>query len=237
MICYWCRACEELWHAVSPFVSAQDNTNALRDADPNPERLAEAAALRDSRPTEAFRQFVEMAADGSVWSMLNVAIAYERGDWVPCNESRAEYWYRRAWKGGSDAAMLRLAELMLRSGRLDEAETILAPAVAASVPVALRLLADIRLHAPRTPPGVVQGGALLERAVALGDFGAGLKLARLMARGRFGLRHIPAGIRRFAELVDRLEAAKNVADIQKVDRPMKSNRSKMPRQLHASLGT
>lgn len=201
------KAQADLWDSVSPFVSAQKNTVALADADPRPERLAEAANLRDSRPTEAFRRFVEMAADGSVWSMLNVATAYERGDWVLRNPSRAEYWYRRAWKGGSEAAMLRLIELLTLNGRTEEAEAILAPAVAEGGPMALRLLGDIRLRAPRVPTDVAEGRALLERAFTLGDVGAGLELSRHMARGRFGLRYVPAGIRRFADLVERLRPA------------------------------
>ena len=171
------------------------NNGDLFNADADVTRLRQAFEMWRSNPVEAFTGFLVLAEGGSVWSMIQVGVAYESGRGVPLDRIRAEEWYRKAYEQGSDLGLVRAGYLTFKRGDIAEAKTILSVGVSRGLTPAMRYLAWMELRLSKKEDARGRARALYEQAIASGDLAARMLFARSMVRGRFGLRAIPAGIR------------------------------------------
>jgi TPR repeat protein len=159
-------------------------------------RLREIYELSQSRPSEAFTQFLVLAEAGSVWSIIQIGHAYEVGRGVPADRVRAEHWYMKAYERGSDYGLLRGSILAVRRGDIAKARAMLEEGVARELVRAMTYLAWLELKLSRGEQARLRARKLYEQAIASGDFDARMSFARAMAYGQFGLRAIPTGIRK-----------------------------------------
>jgi TPR repeat protein len=174
---------------------AQANDQDVQAGDPAFDALAEADTLWRRDPDAGFARLSELAAGGSVWAMMLTGWAYESGKGIAGDLGKAEQWYRLAFEGGSQQALLRLGRLYEERGDLPASENVYRVGVTADWGPAMYYLAVVELRQPLSPARLEEARALLERAAARGDLGAGMTLARLWTRGWFGLRGIPTGLR------------------------------------------
>ena len=138
--------------------------------------------------------------------MLQVGYAYELGRGAPRDLARAEDWYLKASEHGSDQGLLQAGYWAFRNGDLCKARAIYGVGVARGLTPAMRGLAWMELKAARTEQARSRARALYEQAIVLGDFSARLTFAQAMARGRFGLRLVPTGIRHIFALAKETSA-------------------------------
>lgn len=206
MKCIVCRLCQSLNEALSRKFERDlwERTN-YRDVwtrEQDKERLRHARALEENNPVEACREFNEMAEGGSAWAMQELGWAYRTGAGVSCDLAASIYWYDRAVAAGSDWALFGLGEAYLAAGELKKAERVYRIGIARDLPQAMTGMARVCMKRSAGAPDWEEARALLERAIALGDLQAKQCLARLLIRGRFGLRAIPAGFRLARGLYD-----------------------------------
>lgn len=164
-------------------------------------RLAEKAlAAQDSDPEAAFRMHLEAADAGSVWAMEVVASCYHRGTAAEADFIRAQDYYYRALCGGSWMATIGYARLLAGQGYFEQCEEVLEDGVQNDFIPAYFWLAWYRYRRNQTAETCREIRPLLEVAAGRGHPEAELMLARLMARGRLGLRDIPKGLGRLLEM-------------------------------------
>ena len=185
---------------------AHTNDQAIIDAEVYWDRVSEALTLRDSDPERAFDLLLRLAEQGSVYSMLAVAWRYRNGGGVTPDVAKAEYWYRRAYNGGSETALLGYAILLERRGAHELCEKAYrAGADRGWAPASYRL-AEFLLKRRKGRETIREALALLERAAQQECPGAQYILAHLMARGRFGVWNIRRGMRLMRAYWRRLDA-------------------------------
>lgn len=95
----------------------------------------------------------------------------------------------------AEANSTRLREIA-QLAHSNPAEAILEAGVARGLTTAMTYLAWMELTLSRTEESRSRARSLYERAIAFGDLYAQMSFARAMTLDRFGLRAIPAGIRR-----------------------------------------
>jgi TPR repeat protein len=175
---------------------AQANDAEIWDSDPNKDELVRAQELAKAGDQGgAFRIWHALAERGSVWSMLEVARCYRRGVSVPSDATRAEDWCRRAFEAGSQRALLWYGGMLVSRGDIDRGEAIFRVGASQDWAPAIYWLAWCQLQRSNERSTYLSVRPLLERAAAAGNPRARQALAWWMARGRFGLSVIPAGLR------------------------------------------
>jgi hypothetical protein len=174
---------------------AQSNDREVVDADPNRDELAATLDLWKSDPVTVLPRLSALAAAGSVWGMLILGYALQYGEGGTVDLALAEYWYRRAGARGCQNAQLRLGWLLEQRGEFAECEKLYAAGAADGWTPAMYYLAKAKLRLKRSRADMQEARDLLAEAAALGDLGAEKDLAELSARGCFGLRKIPGGLR------------------------------------------
>jgi TPR repeat protein len=211
MKCILCKICEAANAAVHrsrlDWADTQINKMALWEDEADQERILHAHSLLKTDPAQSFKEYLALAEQGSVWSMVPVGTNFETGQGALQNLAQAEAWYRRAYERGSDYGLLRLGQLYLRSKRYAEAEVVFRTGVERGFAPAMFPLAWAYSKSAHWPQKREEALMLLERASAAGDLSARRFLGTAMARGWFGLRHIPSGLRlssRVAEDVTKL---------------------------------
>ncbi|NML04721.1 sel1 repeat family protein [Sphingomonas sp. G-3-2-10] len=177
------------------------------DSDINRERIARARALEETQPEAAFRLLCEAADAGSAWAMEQVGDRLETGRGTAVDVDRALDYYNRAIGAGSWTATLEVARLLVGLERFDEAEAMLEQGLAGGFVPSSFWLAWYRYKRSPTLATGRDVRPLLSHAADQGHPGAKLILARWMARGRFGVREIPAGCRRLLWLSREIQAA------------------------------
>jgi len=175
--------------------TAQVDDQELWKKDPHANKAAKAFALHDIDWPRAFPMLLDLAQRGSVWSMTRVAYCYFRGLGVSPDLVEAENWYRRAYEAGSQRALLDYGRLLARRGEFVRREAVYRAGAARDWAPASYLLARLLIERSNTPKAYLEARPLLERAAVQGSPAAKWWLARYMARGRFGIREIPRGIR------------------------------------------
>jgi len=73
------------------------------------------------RMRPAFRLFLAAAKAGIVPAFRTVGQFYDRGDGVKANQEAALYWYRRAYRHGSESAANNIGCIWLDRGKLSRA--------------------------------------------------------------------------------------------------------------------
>lgn len=181
------------------------NTDSLFEADANPVRLREIAELQQSNPTQAFAEFLRLAENGSVWSMIQVGYAYATGEGVRVDRVQAEKWYLAAHNKGSDYGLLQAGILAIRRHDTTQARALFSEGITRDLPRAKTYLAWVEREFGSRKEACI----LYEQAIASSDLLAEIGFARARAFGRFGFGAIPNGIRdlikaklKFVALVD-----------------------------------
>lgn len=189
---------------------AQANDREIWDRESEKDRIKEAADVRRINPVASFELLSELAERGSLWSMLRVASAYEDGIGVARNPVAAEEWYRRAYEGGSERALLCYARLLGLRGDLSKCEEVYSVGAARDFAPALYWLARNRLRRFPNRRTRLEVRPLLERATAKGSLNAQKLLARKMLGGQFGLREIPRGLQLTLDVFRKLAVIANI---------------------------
>jgi TPR repeat protein len=206
MGCILCKVCKANLDALNEkllkWLEAQTNSVAIMEREADPAAIYQAHELSQTDPAEAFRQYLALAEQGSVWSMAMVGHRFEHGTGTAPDLAEAEKWYFRAYQGGSDYGLIWLGHLYQDSNRYEMAQEVWRSGVARGFVPAMVRLASCYRHLPDWPQRRDEAMALLERGSAAGDLSARMLLAAGMTRGWFGLRHIPDGIRRMFRNLD-----------------------------------
>jgi TPR repeat protein len=174
---------------------AQLNDWALLEADPHKEDSKAAARLIDDAPTDAFQRLLDLANRGSAYSMTYVAWCYASGTGVTKDRDQAQAWYRHAFDGGSDRGLLEYGAYLVSMGQDDAAETVYEAGWRRGFVPAVYRLIRLRLRPTLPLAKRLAWKPSLEWAAEAGHPAARYLLSRYLARGLFGIRGIPRGLK------------------------------------------
>jgi tetratricopeptide (TPR) repeat protein len=201
MKCILCKMCEAGKATINrkglAWLRAQENVREMWDREPEEvqERIRYAYGLFASDPVRYFQECLTLAESGSMWSANCLGAAFGLGVGTKRDLDQAEKWYRRAYEGGSDDALLQLGALYSRSRQYAKAAEVYRTGVERNWAPAMYRLAWVYSKCPGWRARRDEARTLLERAAVAGDISAKNFLAGLMARGRFGVRRVPDGFR------------------------------------------
>jgi TPR repeat protein len=208
MKCILCKMCETAKAAVRrkwrAWSDMQMNNMEIWDRETERKRIEYAHSLWKTDPAQCFKEYLALSEAGSLWSAICVGAAFENGIGSPPDLVQAEKWYRRAYEGGSDDALLRLGALYLRSREYAKAEEVYRAGIERNLAPAMHDLAWIYWKSCDWRSRRDEARTLLERGSAAGDIFAKRFLASALARGGFGLRHIPEGFRLMFSVADEM---------------------------------
>ncbi len=189
--------CSPMWRELGEwehaYLSAIDGFGEEPDA--SAQLVDSAFDLRDRDPEGALALFQEAAAAGSASAIEMVGWHHEVGEILELDLGAAERSYHQAICAGSWSATLRYAKLLARRGDVAECENVLRDGVELDFVPAFFWLAWYRYKWVPTRATARDIRPLLERAEGRGHPIARKFLAGLMLRGKFGIRHIPDGLR------------------------------------------
>jgi len=200
MKCMLCKICETgqaiFNEKFLAWLDAQTNSVAIMESEADPASIYQAHDLLKTDPAESFRQYLALAESGSIWSMATVGNMLKNGKGTARDLAQAEKWYRCAYEAGSDYGLIWLGHLYQELKQYKTAQEVLRTEVQRGlVPAMVRVASSYR-SSPDWSQRRAEALALLQRGSAAGDLSARRYLAVGMARGWFGLRQIPDGIRR-----------------------------------------
>jgi TPR repeat protein len=208
MKCILCKMCETAHAAVDArlraWLNKHMNSVAIWERETDQERISHAHSLVMTDPIHAFKEYLALAEQGSVWGMANVGTLFQRGIGTPADLTQAEKWYRRAYEGGSDYGLIWLGQLYANSHQYAKAEEVFRMGVERGCVPAMLRLAWVYSKSPDWRQKHGDALTLLEQASAADDLSAKGFLANAMARGWFGLRCIPEGIRLIFRVSDEM---------------------------------
>jgi len=176
----------------------------------NRELIEQAYARFKTDPAASFRLYLEAAEAGSAWAMEEVALQYATGTAVAADLEKAQEYYARAIGAGSWRATLQYARFLAEHDRHDECESVLEDGVASDFVPACFWLARLRYERCQSRKLCREIRPMLEHAAGKGHPEAQVLLGRLMVRGKFGLREIPAGIKLAVQMA--FEAARDAQE-------------------------
>lgn len=184
---------ERVWEMSKAWDSAHSNKWEILERETDRDALMQAFDLHASDPQAAYRLWLDLAEQGSVWSMFEVAMGYlgERG--VASDPGEAERWFRRGLEAGDQRAMMQCVRMAAASGDYAAAEAILQGGVDQGWAPAMFWLAWYRHKQSGSRETIRSIRPLLEAAALQGHPAARMMLGRFMAKGKFGILHIPAG--------------------------------------------
>jgi TPR repeat protein len=154
----------------------------------------------NSNPLEGIRELRELAAQGSLMSMVYIGYAHQRGKGLKKDLAEAERWYRRAYEKGSLEGLRHLGIVLTEMERTDDAEAVFLEGVSKDYSPVMHRLAKIYL-ASHQPERWKKAIPVLERGTQLGHVFAKRTLAGLLLTGRLGLGQVPRGMKLFAESI------------------------------------
>lgn len=199
-------AINDIWHQTYAWEEAHSNSPKLWAKEPDPDGAEQAYALLEADPSLGFQKYLQLAEQGSIWSMIAVAKLYRDGIGVERDVEQAGEWFRRAISSGSWIATRNYAQLLADRGDLAASENVLVDGVAKNWTPAFFWLAWYR-HKRKGLKNYQEIKSLLEHAAKQGHPYAQLMLASLMMRGKFGFRSIVAGYRMSRELPTKIGLA------------------------------
>lgn len=98
------------WRRSTEWDRNHANSKELAEREADMDRVYEAFELAEAGDfSSALRLWTELAERGSVWSMIEVGRCHQFGRGVVRDPDEAEAWFRRAFAGGSQIAMLKCA--------------------------------------------------------------------------------------------------------------------------------
>jgi TPR repeat protein len=239
MKCIFCKICEERLAIFNrkyfDWLEAQSNSVALMEREADPQLIYQAHALQESDPAACLKQYLELAEAGSVWSMGTAGYMLKNGTGIARDLVQAEEWYLRAYRAGSDYALIWLGHLYLESNRLEKATEVFRAGVDRGFAPAMYYLAWSYWKSGDWPQKRDDAMSLLQRGAAAGDLVAQRFLVSSMLRGRFGLRRVPAGFRLLSEIAN--DEAKIIEDDQRTTKGVGNKPLGFFRRLAASFWT
>jgi TPR repeat protein len=216
MKCIFCKICEERLAIFNrkyfDWLEAQSNSVALMEREADPQLIYQAYALQESDPAACLKQYLALAEAGSVWSMGTAGHMLKNGTGIARDLVQAEEWYLRAYRAGSDYALIWLGQLYLESNRLEKATEVFRTGVDRGFAPAMFYLAWSYWKSGDWLQKRSEAMSLLQRGAAAGDLTAQRFLVSSMLRGRFGLQHVPAGFRLLSKVAN--DEAKIIEDDQ-----------------------
>lgn len=171
------------------------NTAELSGREFDADRLWRAFDLYDGGDfSAAFQIWSELADQGSVWSMIELGRCYQNGRGVERDVAEAERWYKRAFAGGSQIAMLKCAQAAAWRQDYTACEAILQVGVNQDWTPAIFWLAWYRHKQSESRETYRSILPMLRKAAERGHPAARMYLASFMVRGRFGRLRVPLGM-------------------------------------------
>ncbi|MGQ0593582.1 MAG: tetratricopeptide repeat protein [Gammaproteobacteria bacterium] len=161
--------------------------------EPDLTRLNEAYGLLETDPTCAVKELQSLAELGSLYSMLYLGWAYQKGTGTRVDTKQAEIWFRRAYQKGSKLAIYYLGHLYLQQQEHSKAHEVFAAGVSMDYAPAIYCLGQMYVDGAGVSQQPDKARALLERATALGHVFAKRSLAKLLISGQFGFFNIFRG--------------------------------------------
>jgi TPR repeat protein len=198
--CLFCESCcKDFWQRSSDWERTHSNENELCAGESDEARalVAQASSLSDSDPAAALQLYKKAADAGSVWAMEMAGRYYDIGKGVPADFGHAQEYYYRALCAGSWMATIKYARLLERHGYHDYWPNVLEDGVRADFIPAFYWLAWFRYKHAKNAGERRAVRPLLEHAAAAGHPGAEVLLIRSLLLGRFGIRGVVEGIRRY----------------------------------------
>lgn len=209
MACKLCaRLRAHLWEKTDAWERAYASESAPWSDDPveTLERIEQAYAVQNTDRAAAFRLFLEAAEAGSAWALGVVAWRYWTGTDVAADFDKAQEYYRRAMGAGSWMAAIHYARLLAELGQYEDCESVLEDGVSKDFVPAYFWLAWSRHQRCKSRKVCREIKSMLEHAAEAGHPAAQVVLGQWMARGRFGLRAIPTGLKWISRWASRPEA-------------------------------
>jgi hypothetical protein len=174
MKCILCKMCEAAKTAIkkkaSAWLVAQMNNGEMWDREPEgvQERIEYADGQLSTDPARYFKEYLALAESGSLWSADCLGAAFEWGVGTERDLVQAEKWYRRAYEGGSDGALIRLATPYSGSQQYAKAEEVYRRGVERNWAPAMYRLAWVYSKCPGWRARRDEARTLLEGASAAG---------------------------------------------------------------------
>lgn len=144
--------------------------------------------------SDAIRQLVELADEGSILSLVHLGDAYRTGDLVRRDISKSEEYYKRAARAGSLLAYYYLGRILLMQKKYDEAMRFLNYASGKGYGPATHFLGRVYLSGKAVTADIGRGEKLLRRAAKQGSVAATLILSTSMLRNDRTFKRIVTGI-------------------------------------------
>ena len=154
--------------------------------EPDVTRLNEAYALLEIDPARAVRELRLLAEQGSLYGMLYLGWAYQKGTGTAADAKQAEAWFRRAFEKGSKLAIYYLGHLYLQQQEYSKAHEVFAVGASMQYSPAIYCLAQMYVDGAGVSKQPDKARALLEQATVLGHVFAKRSLAKLLMSGEFG---------------------------------------------------
>lgn len=149
-------------------------------AEPDQARLYRAHNMLQTSPVAALRELKELAALGSVMSMVYLGDAYKLGKGTDISLPDAESWYRRAADTGSPLGIYFLGRLYFASKRYTQAIEVFSVAAESDYAPAVHFLGRMYASGKGVKKDLVKAELLLERASKSGSVLAKGVLAHLL---------------------------------------------------------
>lgn len=169
-----------------------DHTQDLEN-EPDVTRLNEAYALLETDPARAVRELQSLAEQGSLYGMLYLGWAYQKGTGTAADAKQAEVWLRRAFEKGSKLAIYYLGHFYLQQQEYSKAHEVFAVGASMQYAPAIYCLGQMYVDGTGVSKQPDKARALLEQATALGHVFAKRSLAKLLISGQFGFFSILRG--------------------------------------------
>ena len=189
------------WYQAYEWDLKNSNSNELVSGEEEVEAISRACDHADADDfAGALEIWRDLAERGSVWSMVEIARCYEYGRCVVRDVGEAEFWYQRAYAGGSQVAMLKCANFAASRNDFSACARILQWGVDQNWAPAQFWLAWYRRKQSDSKATYRTILPLLQKAAQRGHPAAQICLANFMMRGKFGWWRIPAGFFRVVRL-------------------------------------
>jgi hypothetical protein len=171
----------------------QSNMSKLWDAEKDPDALSEAMRMRQTDLPGALAALRQLADGGSPIAMIELGETYLWGQGVEPDESQGEAWLKKAYLAGAQRALLTYGHLLRSRGETSEAESVFRTGAEDGWSPAIYWLGRMRRDSAHDRATLEEARLLLEQAAAMGNPSARWSLAKDMAKGRFGWRHLLRG--------------------------------------------
>lgn len=183
------------WQKSAEWDKKHANSAELAERESDGDVIYRAIAYYDSGDfPAAFQIWSELAAQGSVWSMIELGRCFQHGCGVERDIAKADDWYKRAFAGGSQVAMLKCAKAAALRNDYTACEAILEIGVNQDWTPAIFWQAWYRHEQSESTETYRTILPMLRKAAERGHPAARMCLASFMLRGKFGLHRVPLGL-------------------------------------------